>query len=106
MVKRVLIALALVVTFGIGFAAADGLVPDFFGSNYRWTAMSYGSDWKLVNVQTEQSTGKVLLFFQNTNTGEIAIHLHAGDTGFTGGLQCHDASTGIPVACVSGAIVN
>lgn len=105
--KNTLIVLACVCSLGLGVtvahASSGGYTSWLFGPSFQWNAINYGPDWKLVNVQTDQSTGRVLLFWQNTVTGEVAIHLHKGDTGFG---HCHDAVAGIAVACTSGAVVD
>lgn len=104
--KKLLVVIAFVCSLGVAavvHANASGYAAWLFGNPPQWTSINYGPDWKLVSVQTDQSTGRVLLFWQNTVTGEVAIHLHKGDTGFG---HCHDAISGISVTCAAGAVID
>lgn len=96
------ILLTATLTRAVDLTVRASYAPGLF-TDFQFTTFNFGPDWKLVSTQIHPTTGWFWLFYQNTRTGEIAVHLHKGDTG---AMQCHDPEYHLPATCVSGMIIN
>lgn len=104
-VRTTVLALVLTLLVGASVGSAAGRYTDRLFRSPQWALINPGTpDWQLKTTELHQATGTVLLFWQNTTTGEVSVQIYrGGDAGLVG---CHDATSGIPIACQSGAIVN